>query len=184
MITYVSFLRGINVSGQNKIKMDDLKNLFESLNFKNVRTYIQSGNVVFEDESIDCDILARLIEEKIQKDLGLVVSVIMRNQQQLKIILQNNPFLKNENKEVSALYVTFLAALPNDRIIEKISEKDTVPDEFRLMGQEIYLFCPDGYGRTKLNNSFFERKLKLKTTTRNWRTLNELNAMVNSIGID
>ena len=184
MATYISLLRGINVSGQNKIKMDDLKRLFESLNLKNIRTYIQSGNVVFEDDYTDSGILGKIIEDKILKDIGFKVSVIIRNHEQLKNILLNNPFLTKENEDVSALYVTFLAEQPNAPTVEKISEINTVTDEFRLIGRDIYLFCPDGYGRTKLNNSFFERKLKLKATTRNWRTINELNEIANSNVID
>jgi len=107
----------------------------------------------------------------------------MRNHEQLKNILLNNPFLANGYKEVSALYVTFLADKPNDNNFEKINGINANPDEFRLIDREIYLFFPDGYGRTKLNNSFFESKLKLKATTRNWRTINELNEIANSIEI-
>lgn len=178
MATYISLLRGINVSGQRKIKMDDLKILFESLNFKNVRTYIQSGNVVFEDNNTDYGLLYKIIEDKILKEFGLEVPVIMRNQDQLKVILRDNPFLTRGNIEKSALYVTFLQDYPNDGVLDKINAVSFAPDEFRLIGKEVYLFCPNGYGRTKLNNSFFENKLKLKATTRNWRTINELHEMV------
>ena len=179
METYISLLRGINVSGQRKIKMIDLKILFESLNFKNVRTYIQSGNVVFEFELMDCGLLSKIIEDKILLDLGLEVSVIIRNHDQLIAILRDNPFVTIGN-EMSVLYVTFLSDNPNDGVLDKINEINFAPDEFRIIGKEAYLFCPNGYGRTKLNNSFFENKFKLKATTRNWRTINELNEMAHS----
>lgn len=178
MATYIALLRGINVSGQRKIKMDELKILFESLYFKNVRTYIQSGNVVFEDGETDSGLLGKIIEDKILKDLGLEVYVIIRNQVQLKAILRDNPFMTSGNSEISALYVTFLSDYPNDTFLDRIKEVCYTPDEFSFIGREVYLFCPNGYGRTKLNNSFFENKLKLKATTRNWKTINELNEMV------
>lgn len=158
--------------------MEDLKQLYGSLNLKNVRTYIQSGNVLFEDDNTDSAYLIKIIEDKIIKDLGLEVSIILRDHHQLETVLQGNPFLKNEAKDPAHLYVTFLSGVPDHDHIEKLKDVNHAPDEFRIIGSEIYLSCPEGYGKTKLNNSFFENRLRLKATSRNWRTINELNGMM------
>lgn len=178
MTRYISLLRGINVGGGRKIKMEDLKHLYESLNLRNVITYIQSGNVIFDVDSGDTSSLIKIVEDKIIKDLGLDVSILLRNQDQLNVILLNNPFLKNDAKDPTHLYVTFLSGIPDNNQIDKLKEFNYAPDEFRIAGSEIYVYCPNGYERTKLNNSFFENKLKLKATSRNWRTINILNEMM------
>ena len=158
--------------------MDDLKEMYASLNLKNVRTYIQSGNVIFDDDNNDKISLIKMIEDKIINVLGLDVSVILRDHSQLETVLNGNPFLKNDTKDPPHLYVTFLSGVPYHSHIEKLNEINHAPDAFRIIGSEIYVFCPEGYGKTKLNNSFFENKLKLQATSRNWRTINELNRMM------
>ena len=173
----LALLRGINVGGQQAIRMEALKLLFEALGYKRVRTYIQSGNVVFEDDSMDGVSLGFRIEEKIMQDLCMEVSVMIRSHDQLKNVLLNNPF-SGKVTEKTSLYVTFLSGVPSEIDLEKVSSVIYPPDEFIISGSEIYVHCPLGYGKTKLNNTFFERKLKLKATTRNWRTINELNAMM------
>ena len=177
MTTYIAFLRGINVGGQKQIKMVDLKNLFLFLDFENVRTYIQSGNVVFETDCKEILSLNKKIESVILKEMGLEVSVIIRSHEELKSIIRSNPFLTREENKLTALYVTLLSQQPSESFLEKVSEYNYAPDDFKIIENEIYLYCPNGYGKTKLNNTFFENKLKLKATTRNWRTINELDEM-------
>lgn len=178
MKTYVTILRGINVSGHNMIKMADLKKMFETLPFENVRTYIQSGNIVFNAKPENDQDLEKLIHETIQKTFSFSVPVIVLEEKELKKIQQHNPFLTVRNEDVTKLHVTFMNAIPENNLVEKLKEiAQFLPDEWTLDGKAIYLFCPNGYGKTKLNNNFFENKLKVTATTRNWKTVNELVSM-------
>jgi len=170
-------LRGINLGAHKKVPMPALKALYESLNFKNVSTYIQSGNVVFEhDESLEG--LALKLEQKIAEHFGFEVPVILRTLAEMQAVSKENPFLKDATVEAAQLHVTFLAEGPEQVLLDKIQSFSAAPDEFRMVGKTIYLHCPNGYGRTKLTNNFFEQKLKLTATTRNWKTVNELTNMM------
>lgn len=171
MKTYLSMLRGINVSGQKKIPMEALKKLYESLGFKNVRTYIQSGNVVFECPDKNVPALIRTIEKKIRQTYGFEAVVFIRTKDEFKKLIDSTPFSK---KDADKLHVTFLSEPPARLPVEELNEGKSAAEEFHISGKEIYLYCPDGYGRSKLSNNFFERKLKVSATTRNWSTVNEL----------
>jgi len=179
MKIYISMIRGINVSGQKKIKMNELKLLYESLNYKNVVTYIQSGNVIFKHTDSDYSVLSKSIEDKILEAFGFHVIVFIRTVNDLKNIVKNNPFLKRREEDINKLHVTFLSHKPSQSLTDEIDILKYKPDEFYLNENEIYLFCPNGYGRTKLSNNFFERKLKVSATTRNWKTLNKLIEIAN-----
>jgi uncharacterized protein (DUF1697 family) len=174
METYIALLRGINVSGQKMIKMEELKKVLAELNFDSIRTYIQSGNIVFETEKTDSSHLEKKICEIIQKHFGFNVPVVIRSRPELEIIHKNNPFLGKRNEVADKLHVTFFPEEPDPDQWKKIEENSFLPDEFISSGKEVYLFCPDGYGRTKLTNQFFENKLKLTATTRNWKTIETL----------
>jgi uncharacterized protein (DUF1697 family) len=180
MQIYIAILRGINVSGKNMIKMPELQNLFESLGFIKVKTYIQSGNVIFEAGAKKPNEIEKLVEEKISERFGLKVPVLVKAKSEVEEVLQNNPFLQTD-VDVSKLHVTFLSAEPQQLNIDKINKDQYLPDEFVLHHTAIYLYCPNGYGNTKLNNNFFESKLKVMATTRNWKTVNELVRMANSL---
>lgn len=172
MDTYITILRGINVSGQKKIKMADLQELFESLGFQNVRTYIQSGNVIFRSKESPQN-MVKLIEEKIMDVYGWEVPVIIRNSEELKKISKSNPFIK-KGKDEDRLYVTFLGVKPAAENLKNLDGVDYSPEKYILEGTNIYFYAPNGYGRAKMNNNFFENKLKVKATTRNWKTVNKL----------
>lgn len=175
MPTFISILRGINVSGQKKILMADLKSLYENLKFKDVKTYIQSGNVVFKSDEKLSDIdLAQKIEITIDKKYNFDVPVIIRSKEELGKIILANPFLKENNIDVKKLHVTFLSQIPATKSVESMEEINYSPDQFIIKGKEIYLYIPGSYGETKLSNNFFEKKLKLSSTTRNWNTVNKL----------
>lgn len=175
MKTYISMLRGINVSGQKKIRMADLNDLYKSMNFANIKTYVQSGNVVFGSGENDSEKLAQEIETEIAKNYGYPVSVFIRTAEDFNRILQNNPFLNERKAEPAKLHVTFLNRIPSDLEISNFKPPvNSGDDEFSFGEQEIYVYCPNGYGRTKLNNNFFERKLNIPATTRNWKTVNTL----------
>ena len=170
MKTYVAILRGINVSGKNKIKMDALKSSFSSLGFEKVQTYIQSGNVVFQYQEMSSEDLAELINKQILDDFGFDVPVLVLEAVQLASILKNNPFVGDESKEVQFLHVTFLKEHPANVNEEKITAHVKGAEEFAISDGVVYLYCPHGYGKTKLNNNFFESQLKVPATTRNWKT--------------
>jgi len=174
MITYISILRGINVSGHNIIKMDQLKKLITGLGFENVQTYIQSGNIIYQTKKTDSLKLSESIKNAIQKEFGFDVPVITLAIEVLAEVISNNPFLKDKNKEATFFHVTYLAAIPNQERIEVLKSIDTKNDVFEIVGQTMYLYCPNGYGNTKLTNTFVENKLKVGATTRNWKTTNEL----------
>ena len=178
MKKFVAILRGINVAGSKPIKMDDLKKMFSDLKLKNVSTYIQSGNIFFESDISDQKKLEGLISNGILKVFKFEVPVIIRNSDELKVIIEKNPFLKEKNIDVTKLHVTFLSAIPDKTYINSIKETAYEPDRFIIKEREIYLYCPNGYGNTKLNNNFFENKLKLKATTRNWKTVLKLYELI------
>ncbi|KAA9331755.1 DUF1697 domain-containing protein [Adhaeribacter soli] len=172
MQTYTALLRGINVSGHKKIKMPDLKALFENLGFTNVRTYIQSGNVVFDSETSED--LESKISAKIREQFGFEVPVICRNKQEMEEVLRRNPYAEMAEFDPEKLYVTFLAEEPQPDKLEAIKAFTFEPEMYTILGREVYVYCFNGYGNTKLENLFFEKKLKVTCTTRNWRTVNKL----------
>ncbi|HNW69117.1 MAG TPA: DUF1697 domain-containing protein [Bacteroidales bacterium] len=180
MERYISFLRGINVGGHKKILMSELKRCFEELGLKNVATYIQSGNVVFStDEKIAPGELSKIIEHKIAESFGFEVPVIVRTYEQLQQITRKNPFLKNKMVNPEKCYVTFLSEQPLQELVNQISKLDFMPDEFLVAGHDVYLHIPDRYSDTKLSNDFFEKKLHVRATSRNWKTINTLVEMAN-----
>jgi len=178
MATYLALLRGINVSGQKKIKMSELKVHFEDLNLSHVRTYIQSGNVVFRDNIHYAENLVDLIRKKIQSVYGFDVAVMILNGGDLKKIIDKNPFLRDAEKESSFFHVTFLAEKPAAENIEKLKKIDHHPEQYILEDKHIYFYAPNGYGRAKMNNNFFENILKVPATTRNWNSVNKLLALM------
>ena len=174
MTTYISILRGINLGGHNTIKMDALKELFVRIGLINIQTYIQSGNVVYQCNDKNSKELNFLISDEIKRQFGFDVPTITMTFDELSNIVSLNPFVVNETKDLSLLHVTFLADKPLSENAAKIGTANYLPDEFHLSEKAVYLYCPNGYGKTKLSNSFFERKLKVSATTRNWKTTNEL----------
>ncbi len=174
MPTYISILRGINVSGQKLIKMDVLKKMYEKLTFENIRIYVKSGNVIFSSNEKEPKKLEKIISTKIKTELGFDVPVIVLTVKALENIIQKNPFAKDALKDVSFLHVTFLADRPEHFNKEIIIEKCLSNEEIEFSPNAIYLYCPNGYGKTKLNNSYLEAKLNVTATTRNWKTTNEL----------
>ena len=174
MQTYISILRGINVGGQRIIKMVDLKALYEDLGFSGVQTYIQSGNVVFRHDWTAQEEIEIKIEKEIFNRYGFDVPVVVLNQTEFRQIISGNPLATEANCDPSHLHVTFLSNIPDPGKWEKICTGNYGTDEFILADKAIYLCCRNGYGKTKLTNGFFEQKLGIAATTRNWRTTLEL----------
>jgi len=144
------------------------------MGFKNTKTYIQSGNVVFQGKQAKAQDLEKKIATSVLKEFGFEVPVLVKETDELEVVLKNNPFINKRKEDVTKLHVTFLSAEPEKTHIEKIKEGNYAADEFIITSKTVYLFCPNGYGNTKLSNTFFENKLKVTATTRNWKTINEL----------
>jgi len=167
-------LRGINVSGQKKIRMQELKDLYESMGLQEVQTYIQSGNVIFQCADLDMADLKNRIEGTIQAAYGYSVAVLIRTPDEFRRLVENNPLSGEKNIDLTRLQVTFLSASPEKWPMEKIEETKAESENCFISGREIYLYCPEGYGKTRLSTNFFEKKLKVSATTRNWKTVNKL----------
>ena len=174
MQTYVAMLRGINVGRAKLVKMERLRALFEALGFDSVRTYVQSGNVVFESEQKSTRELTKKIEEKIQRDFGFAVPVLLKTAKEMEQIVSNNPLVKKKGIDVSKLHITFLSDAPPKTAGKVLEPLATSRERVRVLNREIYLYCPDGYGNSKLTNTTIEKKLSVVATTRNWRTVNAL----------
>lgn len=170
---FIAMLRGINVSGQKLIKMADLRAALEKKGLKNVVTYIQSGNILFDTSEKDPLKIAETIENVIKKEFGFDVPCVVKTKEDFKFILDNNDFLK-AGKPEDRLYVTFLSNEPEMDKIKAIDSEQYLPEEFSIKGSNLFFFSPTGYGKAKMNNNFFENKLKVKATTRNWKTVNKL----------
>lgn len=181
MTTYISILRGINVGGNRMIKMDALRQLFTKLGFQNIQTYIQSGNVVFQTDKKGNTELESIISKAILATFTFEVPVIVKNLDELKAIVSNNPFLNDATKDIAHLHVTFLDVQPLQEHFDKIKDVTYQADEFCLIDKAIYLYCPNSYSNSILTNGFFENKLKVTATTRNWKTTNELVNIANKI---
>lgn len=178
MPVFVALLRGVNVGG-NFLKMDRLRVLCDELGVKNVRTYVQSGNVVFEAPGSSSH-WHQALERKLDGESRLAVSVIVRTTAELARVISDNPFLKEKGIDTSKLHITFLQEAPAKSSLAALSTLKAGPDRFFCTGKEVYLHCPDGYGRSNLNNNAFEKSLSLRATTRNWNTVNTLLEMCRS----
>jgi uncharacterized protein (DUF1697 family) len=171
-------LRGINVTGTKPMKMEALRASFEALGFTNVRTYVQSGNVVFAATDRAAAPLASKIVARIKRDFGYDVPTLVLGAAELVRVVEENPYVAKKGVDPTRLYVTFLAGAPAAAGLEKMRTISSGKDEFHCLGTSIYLHCPIGYGTSKLNNNAFERALRVEATTRNWKTVTTLAAMV------
>jgi len=176
MTRYVCLLRAINVGGQRKMKMAELRDLCESLGFADVTTYLQSGNVVLSTVAARSTLASKLAKAIGDKCGYAQITVLVRTAAELAGILAANPFLR-VGSDPAKLHVTFLERDPEKVAIRALGTNDWLPDELAPGKCAVYVHCPNGYGRTKLNNGFFERKLGLMATTRNWKTVTQLHAL-------
>ena len=175
MQVYIAFLRGINVGGHKKILMADLKALLESLGFKDVETYIQSGNVVFK--ATEENNLANIIAEAIETKYGFIVPVLVKKASELSEILLKCPF---SDEKLEKSYFILLKESPTHEDIELTAGFSNPNEEFYIEGDCVYIYYSEGAGKAKMGNNFFEKKLKVKATARNFRTMAKLIAIANS----
>lgn len=171
---YAALLRGVNVGGHARLEMARLAALMVGLGHTDVTTYLQSGNVVFSAPQATADRLARAIEECLARELDLSVTVFVRSAAELAELVAGNPFL-GQGWGATQLHVTFLPTCPDPVLLP--GPDVAGPERFALRGRELYLCCPAGYGRARLANPFWERRLGMAVTTRNWNTVTRLRSL-------
>lgn len=174
MPTYIALLRGVNVSGQKKIPMAELRNMLGKMAFKDVSTYIQSGNVVFTSDEKDTITLEAKIKKYIKDTFKFDVPVLVKSKTDFDKIIQQNPYTELEALEHKQVYFVLLQNAPNTENVEAF-QKEVYENEKFVIGENcVYLLCNKGYGNAKLNNNLVERKLKVEATTRNYQTMVKL----------
>lgn len=181
MKTYISILRGINVSGHKMIKMDELKKTAGEIGFEQISTYIQSGNLVFNSKRNDTSKISKLLSEAIKQKFGFEVPVITMTKDELQQIIEQNPFLKQKELDEKHFHLTILDTCVSSTYADIFEKIDLKNDKAVGVDRVIYLYCPDGYSNTKLSNAYIENKLKVRATTRNWKTINELNRIADAV---
>lgn len=173
MQTVIALLRAINMAGHNSVKTKDLSDMFSESGYPEAKIFIQSGNVIFRSNENKKKLNLK-IEEAIKEKFSFNVDVILRSIPEIKDLILRNPYLEEEKFNPSRMGVVFLKEMPSKESLSKLDDINFPPDKFSIDGQEIFLFCPDGFGRSKLSTNFFERKLGIPGTARNWKTINSI----------
>ena len=181
MAAIISLLRAVNVTGYNRVKMDALRELYESLGLRGAQTYVASGNVVFRTDAKDTARLQKRIEDAIEKTFGFRTGVVLRSSAELKDIIRRNPFAKRSGIEPNRLVVSFLAGEPGPECQEKIAQIKVGPEEMYLDGRELFIYYAGGMGKSKLTPAVIERALKVSGTARNWNTVTKLHEMAENL---
>jgi len=174
MAVVVSMLRGINLGAHKRVKMDDLRGLYESLGYTDVRTHIQSGNVIFSSKDRNMVTLARRIGKGIEDTFGFQSEVVVRSIAELKDVVARNPFAGRKDMDPSRFLVNFLVTDPGDEARAAVLKIKTEPEELRIIGREAYIYFPNGMARPKMSWPAIERTLKTSGTGRNWNTVMKL----------
>ena len=177
MPTHLALLRGINVSGQKLIKMEELRRDLEGVGFSNVRTYIQSGNVFVTTDEADGNLVANQIRVTILNSFGHDVPVLIIGKEDLKACLERNRFLDEEGVDLKKLYVSFISAEVPEQMVTQLNLNFIEPDKIQLDGRRIYLKYHSSPANTKLDNKWIEKSMNVISTTRNWNTVNKMLAM-------
>ncbi len=171
MKTYIVLLRGVNVSGKNIVKMADLKTVLNDNGFKNVSTYIQSGNIVLSYD-LPKEAIATKVQQLINDHFQLQITVFCLDLKEMETALKHNPF--TDNIEPNKLFLTFLNEEPFQDLLIDLSAIDFAKDQFKVIDKVLYFYLPEGMSNSKLNNNFFEKKLKVTATGRNLNTIHKL----------
>ncbi len=182
MPVYISMLRGINVGANKRMKMEKLRASCEALGFEEVRTYIQSGNLIFKAAKASPAALSKRIEECIVSNFGFSVAVISRSREEMNRIIQGNPLLKEAGVDPTKLHVTFLSDTPPPAALKELQELTLPPDRARSLGREIYFYFPNGVSGSSLWKHPLDRVLSVVPTMRNWNTVNKLYEMAVECG--
>ncbi|HUR97641.1 MAG TPA: DUF1697 domain-containing protein [Pyrinomonadaceae bacterium] len=173
---YIALLRGINVGGNTMIKMADLKSSFEKLGFKDVVSYINSGNLAFNAPKVAEEKICTKIEKAVEKDFGQSIPVMIREQPSIKNVLANNPFdgMYESHKQMHVLFMK--EKMPHDKAA-LLKAAETENEKFQIVGREIYALLKGGVADSLLGKGFIDKKLKVATTGRNWRTVQKLSEL-------
>ena len=175
--TYIALLRGINVGGKKKMPMADLRQLLEKSGYVNIRTYIQSGNILFEiAEQAYISQLESHLAKIIEDHFGFAVPVMVKSFTHWQEVVFRNPFLQKEDT-MDHLYLTWLKAAPSSDVLQAADPDKYLPDRFYIQGDAVYVYCAGKYHESKLSNAFFEKQLDVTATTRNWKTVVKLQDM-------
>jgi uncharacterized protein (DUF1697 family) len=173
MTVFVSMLRGVNVGGTSRIKMQALQELYETLGLRDVRTLLQSGNVVFRSSLKDRNQLVKRIQQEIERRLDLKIDVLLRTKEEIEAIVERGPVL-SPRADMSKLLVMFLGSVPGAEAQARLVKSHKGPEMLELRGPEVYLYYPNGVGRSKLSGAVIEDRLETSGTARNWNTLTKL----------
>ena len=174
MPVLICFLRGINVGGHAIIKMDALRALLLSLKFEEPQTYVQSGNVIFKTSERDLGLLTARIKQAIEKKFACSPGVVLRTVADLRAVVSNNPFAKRTNIEPAKLHAFFLAARPAKSAAENLRQLAIQPEELHLIGRELFIYFPDGAGKSKLPWARVDKALQTQGTGRNWNSVTKI----------
>jgi len=177
----VAMLRGINVGGRNLIKMEELRAVCAALKLRDAQTYVQSGNVVFRTDEPDKAVLTKRLETAIEKKFGFRPSVILRTTAELRRVIARNPLAKRRGIDPAKLLVTFLAGEPSVEGREKVRGMKTHPEEMWVDGSELYIYFPNGMGKSKLAWSEMGKLLQVAGTGRNWNSVLKLLEMAEAM---
>jgi uncharacterized protein (DUF1697 family) len=172
MTVFVSFLRGVNVGGHGRLNMTALKDAYVAVGLKDVQTLLQSGNVLFRSNLRDRDALAKRITQELERRFELEIDVIVRTLAEVRMIVERGP--ASPRLDPRKLHVMFLSSAPDARQQASLAEAHKGPETLEMRGPEIYLYYPNGVGRSKLSGAFIERKLDTSGTARNWNTLEKI----------
>jgi len=171
MAVLISMLRGVNLGPHNRIKMDELRALYESLKLEDPRSYVQSGNVVFRTKEKNSPQLAKKIQAGIEKKFGCCPEVILRTAEELRRTMAANPFREQAKTEPGKVLVTFLAGEPPREAEANLQKFKDFPEQLHLKGRELYIYFPNGAGKSKLPWSAVDKFLKVTGTARNWNSV-------------
>ncbi|MBX7159847.1 MAG: DUF1697 domain-containing protein [Acidimicrobiia bacterium] len=167
---HVALMRGLNVGGKNRLPMVELAAAFEAEGCSDVRTYVQSGNVVFAAPAGVVEGLADAVAERLRAVHGITTPVVLRTGEEIATVVGANPFLAR-GEDIALQHVAFLSGVPAPADVESLDPDRSPPDEFAVVGREVYLHLPGGVGRTRITNAYLDRRLGVVSTARNWRTV-------------
>ncbi|HZQ19628.1 MAG TPA: DUF1697 domain-containing protein [Terriglobales bacterium] len=182
MPIYIAMLRGINVGPHKRMKMEKLRATCESLGFEDVKTYIQSGNIVFRAAKMSDSSLAKKLGAGVVRDFGFSADVITRTGEEMGRVSECNPLLREKGVDESKLHVVFLAEKPTPESLKKLQELTLAPDRVRSLGREIYFYFPNGVSGSSLWKHPLDKVLAITGTMRNWNTVNKLDEMARERG--
>ena len=174
MPVLISMLRAVNVGGHGKIKMDALRALYTSLKFENPQTYLQSGNVIFKTSERNLDAIAKRIQSAIEKKFQCNTDVMLRTTEDFRAIIKKNPFAKRADVEPGKLVVFFLAADPGNEAHKAVLDQKFAPEEIHATGRELYIYFPNGQGKSRLPLPRIYKLLQTPGTGRNWNSVTNM----------